>query len=191
MRIIAKNPTNGDAFYYRSQSYEDSDRFELALVDATTAATLQPGDVADLELRARLYQRLHLFQMADGDFAAILKVDAGNATAASGKALNRTMLNQTAEAVTDCNAILAASPEHHTANETCGMVYLKASDWARAVKAFDKALAGSPSDPQPLFGRGLARLKLGQSVAAKADFDEAAKSPTKIADLFARFGLVR
>ncbi len=191
-RVISANPKDGNAFYYRSLVYVASDRLELALADIQTALSLQPDDTADLTERAEIYQRLHLFQLADSDYAAIMKIDPKRTYTASLKALNRSMLNQDTEAVVDCNALLAATPESHGINETCGMVYLKAGDATRALSAFEKALpTAGATDGQPLYGRGLAKVKLGRAVAAKADLDKAITIDANIAAYFARFGLVR
>jgi Tfp pilus assembly protein PilF len=72
------------------------------------------------------------------------------------------------------------------------MIYLKAGDLRKAASGFDKAqVDAAATDMQPLFGRGLVRLKLGQLAAARIDLDKAMAGDPKIVDYFARFGLTR
>ena len=72
------------------------------------------------------------------------------------------------------------------------MVYLKAGDLAKAGAAFDKAQVDAlATDMQPLYGRGLVKLKKGQLAAGKTDLDTAAAGDPKITAFYARYGLTR
>ena len=190
-RAIALNPKDIDAFYNRSLAYSHSNRAELALADIQAALALEPADNLDyLTERAAIYQRLKLFQMADSDYATLVAANATRTYVASLKALNRTMLNQTAEAVVDCDALLAASPDSHGINETCGMVYFKAGDLKKALAAFEQAqTSAGEKDAQPLYGRGIVKRKQGLPAAAQADIDKAIAIDSTIPDYFARFGI--
>jgi tetratricopeptide (TPR) repeat protein len=102
------------------------------------------------------------------------------------------MLGQVTEAVVECDAALKAQPDSHGINETCGMVYLKAGDLTKAAAGFDMAQIKAPAnDGQPLYGRGLVKVKRGELAAAAIDLDKAAAIDPTIADYYARFGLTR
>ena len=118
---------------------------------------------------------MKLFQLAVSDYNAVLVIEPKNSYQLSLRALNKSMLGQVTEAVADCNAALAAQADNHGVNETCGMVYLKAGDLAKAAAGFDKAqVDAAATDLQPLYGRGLVKLRKGQLAEAKIDLDKAA-----------------
>ena len=144
---------------------------------------LPPNDAPRLQ-RGNTYSKLKLFQMAITDYTAVLAIEPKNAYQSSLRALNRAMAGQMAEAVANCDAALAAQPDNHGVNETCGMVSLKAGDLVKALARFEKAqTTATATDAQPGYGRALVILRQSGEAAAKPEFDKALAIDAKIARL--------
>ncbi|MFC5342571.1 DUF3857 domain-containing protein [Brevundimonas staleyi] len=74
-------------------------------------------------------------------------------------------------ALIDCDAAIAGAEEAGFIDSR-GMVLLQMDRYAEAKTAYDQALVDRPNQPSSLYGRGLARLALGET-AGRADIDRA------------------
>jgi len=70
-------------------------------------------------------------------------------------------------------------------------VYLRQRQFARAAADYTAALADKSDEASSLYGRGLARAKLGLSKDAAADIAQAKANDPKIADTFAAMGVTQ
>ena len=73
------------------------------------------------------------------------------------------------QALRDCDAALALAPNVAGFLDSRGRVLLQRGDLAGAVAAYDMALERSPTQSPSLYGRGLARIALGQVAEGEAD----------------------
>ena len=69
-----------------------------------------------------------------------------------------------------------------------GLIYLKMGQFDSAIQDYNSALRIEPKMASALYGRGLARLKKGDS-DGNADVVAAKKIETKIADDFSLYGV--
>lgn len=123
-----------------------------------------------LLLRAEASIALGRLDIAERDFAAVREAHPADPdmlnnlcwTAATGGAL----LDQ---ALRDCDAALAISPDDAAILDSRGRVLLQRGDPAGALVAYDAALAIEPELPASLYGRGLARIALGRVEEGEAD----------------------
>ena len=65
-------------------------------------------------------------------------------------------------ALADCNAALRRPRPTTQRLDSRGLVHLKRGDFAAALADYEAALAIEPERGHFLYGRGLARLRLGQ-----------------------------
>jgi tetratricopeptide (TPR) repeat protein len=150
---IRIRPDYAEAFLGRGNAYYGQNDYAHALVDFDSAVALVPQSYIYYD--ARCGARLHL-----GDLD---------------------------KALTDCNTSLGLRDKYET-HGTRGLVYLKQGKFAEARADFDAAVAGAKleADPPPayaIYGRGLARLRLGDK-SGKADIANAKKLSPKAADEF-------
>jgi len=104
------------------------------------------------------------------------------------------------EARADCDQALKLDPRNGFAFNTRGFMNLKVGRYQEALDDYNHALERpltqdegyGQSDTRgqyALFGRGLTKVKLGDTAGAKADFDAAEKIKPGIAIEFAVYGL--
>jgi tetratricopeptide (TPR) repeat protein len=70
-----------------------------------------------------------------------------------------------------------------------GLVYLKLGQFDSAINDYSEALRAEPTMATALYGRGLARIKKGDSAGGNADLAAAAKLEKKIAENFSQYGV--
>jgi len=123
-----------------------------------------------LILRAEAYAMMGRLDEAAQDFATMRNADPDDAgilntlcwTAAKGGFLLD-------EAVRDCDASVAASDGAAGIMDSKARLLLQRGDPGGALAIYDAALAKAPEQAASLYGRGLARIALGQASAGEAD----------------------
>jgi tetratricopeptide (TPR) repeat protein/transglutaminase-like putative cysteine protease len=70
-----------------------------------------------------------------------------------------------------------------------GLVWLQRGEWARAADDYGNAVAMRPRQASSIYGRGLARARLGQAAESKADIAAALRIDPSIAQVYAGYGL--
>ncbi|HTQ36002.1 MAG TPA: DUF3857 domain-containing protein [Steroidobacteraceae bacterium] len=99
------------------------------------------------------------------------------------------------DALKDCDAALAASPGTATILGHRGFVLLKSKRYAEAIATYDAAHitdAGRADQAAILFGRGIAKLRLGRNEEGEADMNSARNILSVIEQVFAvQFGIRR
>jgi tetratricopeptide (TPR) repeat protein len=92
------------------------------------------------------------------------------------------------EALADCNEALRLKPDNAFTLDSRGLVYLKLGQFDRAIVDYDAALKLDPKLAGSNYGRGLAKLRQGDS-RGKEDITAARSMQADIADEFVRYGL--
>lgn len=87
-----------------------------------------------------------------------------------------------------CEASLALQAAYAPALAARGLIRLRQSRWQDAVSDFDHALATNPGDASALYGRGVAKQRLGQK-GADADFALALEQNPEVKDEFKAYRL--
>lgn len=70
-----------------------------------------------------------------------------------------------------------------------GFVQLRLGEFDRAIKDYDRAIAGRPKTPEYRFARGLAELRAGRQAKGRADIAAATAMAPEVAGRFAAWGL--
>ena len=212
---IKLKPDDIDAHLSRAallQSHPDIDpsaapeiRFDL---DAAARLAAPNADVR-LQL-SDMYGTLGDYSAAVGEVDQWLSHHPLNADQATG--LNsRCWLRATGnrdlhEALDDCNRSLELRPHATEAElgsligrniasnnsdvlDSRALVYLRLGSLNDAIHDYDSALQVNPRLPTSLYGRGLAKLRLGKKTEGEADLAAAEKLDTGVAQRFAKMGL--
>jgi tetratricopeptide (TPR) repeat protein len=195
-RLAAQDPASFELVQMKATVHESGKAYDLALADVASLAARKgntPQQGRDIEqMRAELLS-------AKGDHAQAIAIFGGLITRKPGSAqlLNsRCWARATAklelpQAKADCDAALAlASPTDAAPYlDSLGLVYLQLGRDAEAVETYDKVLATDGRYPTSLFGRGLAKKRLGDEAGATRDMTAAAKLQPDIATEFLGYQL--
>jgi tetratricopeptide (TPR) repeat protein len=90
-------------------------------------------------------------------------------------------------ALADCNEALRLMPDFVPALDSRAFVHMRGGRFREAITDYDDAIAGSPQDPYSLYGRGIAKMRVGDTEGAQADI-AASKAVQDVAPEFAAYG---
>lgn len=161
-----------------------------AIRDLDTALAIQPNNSVALYNRgyARFAQRAYDKAIADYDDAILLDPSLGPAY--NNRCLTRAIAGRDlVKAMADCNLALKLMPTSLDVREVRGFIYLKLGDPAIAIAEYNAALAIDPNQPLALWGRGLARIRDGQTREGEADQAAARVLDPNVERQFAIYGL--
>jgi hypothetical protein len=91
-------------------------------------------------------------------------------------------------ALAQCDKSIAANRQAATLDSR-GLVRLQRSEWDKAAADYGDAVAMRPTLASSLYGRGIARKRLGDAAGSKADIAAATMLDSKIADAYAVYGI--
>ena len=158
-----------------------ANRSRLALAYLTRGtAHKRAGDGARAETDYREAIRLHSVPLESGEREVINYNDRCWARAVSGIDLDG--------ALADCNEALRLMPDFVPALDSRAFLHLRGGRFQEAIADYDTAIMGSPQDSWSLYGRGIAKMRMGDTQAAQADI-EASKAVQDVAAEFAAYGL--
>ena len=139
----------------------------------------------------RGYARFTLkqYDKALEDYSAAIDLDRTLGLAFNNRALTRVVLDKDLKAaLDDVDEALNLMPLNLDVRETRGFIYLKLNEPAQALANYDAALVLDPNRPLALYGRGLARLRLGDA-GGKGDQQAALTISPDVAAEFEKYGL--
>jgi tetratricopeptide (TPR) repeat protein len=184
--MLAKSPTdraglNGLVWLAK---LEGKPAGALPALDAAVAASPDAGDL--LALRARARVRAADAEGARADFAAVRTLANGDPVLLNNLCWAEGLAGFDLEtALADCDAAIAGA-EESSFIDSRALVLLQMDRYAEARAAYDKALEGEPNQTSSLYGRGLARLAMGDA-AGREDMDKARARSFDVADNFGAF----
>jgi tetratricopeptide (TPR) repeat protein len=190
---LAIDPKSSLALQMRADLEASARNYPLA-IEAITAAIEAEGAASPDHIRLLLDRGIIRAQQGQGaaaqaDFAAARDATS-NATELNNVCWHLATHNVALQtALDDCNAALAKDPKHVQAWDSKGFVLLRIGRYDAAVAAYDAALALSPQLPHSLFGRGVARHRLGKQKEGEADIKAALRADDSIDKQFAAYGL--
>ncbi len=88
-----------------------------------------------------------------------------------------------------CNEAIRLQGQDRGAYDSRGLAHLKMQAWAKAVADYDAALVARPDLTLSLYGRGLAKLHLGDTAGGNADIAAAKQGDPDIANIMTRLGV--
>ncbi|HEY1928157.1 MAG TPA: DUF3857 domain-containing protein [Caulobacteraceae bacterium] len=191
-RALRLNPKSSKALAARGRmrlelSDEDGARadFEAAFLAAPTdpeplwQAALAMDDAGQFGAAVGYYNRLLMRFSTDSRRSSMLNARCW-ARAQWGRELR--------QGLSDCEAAISLSPKSSSFLDSRALVELRLGHAEDSIKDYNAAIAGG-SGAVSLFGRGLAKLKSGDSVGGSADIAAATKSDPDVANRYAKWGL--
>ena len=92
-------------------------------------------------------------------------------------------------ALADCNKAIALRPNFTAALDSRAFLQLKRGQFREALADYEAVLKESPKDPYSIFGRGIAKLRTGDTAGGNADLVTAAALQTGLREEFAAYGV--
>ena len=103
------------------------------------------------------------------DYTQAIKVDPQYSEALDNRCWTNATLNKLQDALKDCNESLRLRPNFSPTMDTLGFVYLKLGHLDRAISTYTAVLQIDPKSVYSLYGRGMAKLKTGDTAGGQAD----------------------
>jgi tetratricopeptide (TPR) repeat protein len=186
-RLVALVGEGASAHLNRGAVYFSNDRPDLAIVDFDEAIRLEPQLASAHMARGNARLAQQQYQLAIQDFDEVIDRDANDAWALSQRCFARAAAKvDLDQALADCEA---STRDAGGSIARRAFVRLQRGEYQLALADFDSANNGSGEDPFVLFGRGIARLRLGQGAEGRADLAHAAQIDPHIAQTYAGYGV--
>jgi tetratricopeptide (TPR) repeat protein len=192
-RALRINRNNAQAYFERGIVHQARGAYDFALRDYDIALALQPGLQPVLDRRAetlRLRGEAYLAELDE------LNARLAQTPTDAGLLNNRCWLRAINDmdiqlALADCNAAILSDPDNAAALDSRGLVHLKLRDYAASLQDYEAALAREGERGHFLYGRGLARIGLGQAAEGQADLAEAERLEPGVAQLYRSYGALQ
>lgn len=153
------------------------------------AIEIDNGDALAFYNRGYANFVLKQYDRALADYSRAIELDPAMGLAYNNRALTRVVMDKDLKAaLDDADAALKLMPINIDVRETRGFIFLKLNEPAQALVNYDDALTLDPNRPLALYGRGLARLRMGDA-GGKADEAAAIAISPDVASEFSKYGL--
>jgi tetratricopeptide (TPR) repeat protein len=106
---------------------------------------------------------------AIADFSEAIGIDPETVGCFTCRCAARLVAGQLADALEDCNEALRRKPNNGAALQNRGFTEIQLEVFVFAIADFNAGLKLSPTDPEKLYGRGLARQKKGDQPGGDSD----------------------
>ena len=189
-RLIDEIPKNmQDGLYVnRGIAHKDARQFEEALADFNTALELSPRLAGALHERLDLYEKTGEFDKAIADAARELEIEPNDPMALDDRCRSRAEANKELDAaLADCELALKLDPSGHPGWRA--FVKLRQGKFADAIADYDAAIKMYPKSQYFWFGRGIAKLRTGETAGGNADIAAAEAIKSDVRATFARCGI--
>ena len=193
-RLIAAKPDDVDgrlmrAGLRRSQDHKADVRADI---DAAAAAASRTSDRR--LIIASVYSDLGDYPQSIAQYDAWIAAhpdDSRRPMALNGRCWARALSGVDLPlALKDCNAALSAQPHTPSFLDSRGLVRVRIGDYAKAIADYDEVLAADDKMAWSYYGRGIAKLRLGQKAGGEADVKKAAELASDLPDKAKELGIV-
>jgi tetratricopeptide (TPR) repeat protein len=183
------DPRSFNALVNRAAAYSRIGRNDLAIRDLDEALRLDGFNPLAFYNRGYAHFVLGQYDKALADYSIAIALDPRMALAYNNRCLTRAILGRDlVRALADCDTALKLLPVNVDVRTTRGFIFLKLGDPLLALHEYDAALDLDPNRPLALYGRGLARIAIGQVREGDADKAAALVLDPEVAAAFAALG---
>jgi len=157
----------------------------------TTYSTMNARDwLPVLQARGEIYALMGKFAEAGKDGDEIQSIDSDGADAANAQCWLRAVAGQELERGIDfCNKAIERKPRIAVFYDSRGLAYFKLGKFQDALNDFTAALDKDPDMVTSRYGRGVAKLRLGDVEGGKKDVADAEQRDLIIARMMAGYGV--
>ncbi len=165
-------------------------KYDDAIRDLDASIAIEPNNPVGLYNRGFAHFAKGDYDKALADYSAAIDLDPTMGLAFNNRCLVRAIMGKDlVDALKDCDTAQKLMPLNQDVRDTRGFIYLKLGDPALAAKEYDAALDVDPNRPLALYGRGLARLRMGQTREGEQDQAAALALNPEVASQFEAYGV--
>ena len=187
---LVLDPRNMDALINRAALYSIAGQQDKALADLDAAIAIRPNEPLAFYNRGYVHFSRKHYELAIADYSAAIDLDPTFATAFNNRCLTLVLAGRNVtDAMADCDRAFALTPNSVDVRNTRGLIYLKMEKPALAIVEYDAALKLDPKRALALYGRGLAKIKMGDAKGGAGDRTAAALLDDDVNEQFLMYGL--
>ena len=191
-KAIALDPKSPVAYKLRGYGRLIARHYELAEADFHAALRLGPDDAENRAGLGQSYNGMHVYEKAVVQFARAVKLDPANAAYHTGLCWTRAGTGRHLDlAMASCNRGLRLAPGTAGSLSTRAMLWLRMHRYRNAMADYNASLTVRDAQPSAKFGRGLARLALGEKFQGATDILEARRGDGDIDMLYVHMGVLQ
>jgi tetratricopeptide (TPR) repeat protein len=182
-------PSNVDARVNLAALDSLEGRYTAAIVNLDAAITIDSQSVRAFYNRGYAHFALGQHDKAIADYDSAIRIDPRFGIAYNNRALVRAIVGRDlVKALADSEEALKLLPLNLDVRETRGFIFLRLGDPALALHEYNAVLDGDPNQPVALYGRGLARIRLGDKAGGAQDQAAAQTLLPEVGQKFAVYG---
>jgi len=183
-------PRYPQALANRAALYSEERKYDLAIRDLDESIAADPDNPVAYYNRGYAHFAKHAYDKALADYDAAIHLEPGMGLAYNNRCLVRAITGKDLVAgLQDCDMAQKLMPLNLDVRDTRGFIYLKLGDPRLAVREYDEALDVDPNRPLALYGRGLARIMIGEIRRGEDDKAAALTLDPDVPQQFAIYGL--
>lgn len=184
------DPNNPRVYAARATVYLGLGDFESAIDDLNDAIRLRPRDPNQYLNRGIAYFSIGEYAKAISDYSDALSIDHKLYPALNNRCMAKAALGaDLASARDDCTTAQKLNPGDPFTSINIGLIDLKQGQYAKAIEAYNAALAVDPQRARAYYGRGVAKIRLGDKKGGEADIDVAKGLLPNVAEEYATYGV--
>jgi tetratricopeptide (TPR) repeat protein len=189
-KVIKEDPKEAGAYAGRGWLYKENKDFAKAEADYSQAIALKDDNSDYYTLRAVTLIKQGKTAAGMADFVTARGKAGKDASKLNSvcweQATNNLVLEQ---ALSDCDAALQIEPRNAAILDSRGFVLLRLGRFKDSIADYDKAIGIRSDESASLFGRGLAKLGVGDKAGGDADLAAARKLDVGVDEEFAGYGV--
>jgi tetratricopeptide (TPR) repeat protein len=183
-KVIKKEPTNIDVYYYRGEVYYATNNFNLALRDFQQIINRSPNNIEAYFYRANCFYYLKNYQSAIADYDRLLELSPERYYAYNNRGNAFYALKKLEKAKDDYSKAIAINPDYAEAYNNRANIYLHLKNYSEAIADYTQAIKILPNYAYAYNNRGLTYSYTNDLESAIADFDRAIQIEPKFAQAY-------
>lgn len=183
-------PRYPQALANRAALLSEEGRYDQAIADLDESIKADSDNPVAYYNRGYAWFAKHEYDKALADYDRAIRLEPDMGRAYNNRCLIRAITGKDLVAgLQDCDTAQKLMPLNLDVRDTRGFIYLKLGDLRLAVKEYNDALDVDPNRPLALYGRGIARIMIGETREGEGDKAAALTLDPEVAQQFAPFGL--